>query len=345
MSTQPSGTSVSLRRDGYAALFLALCLLASACSRNVPAPKVEAIRDIPLEHYRLSGLVIETAPEPGPAKVGIDQVLTSMYLSAHYQLEYFGRLLSGSFAKREDEHYASLEPIFLRVTVSDLRAGHAILYKPYNSCITAKYSVLDQETGQVLFARTYMATREASSFTTPYEGAQDLAAAMNETIAAFGRDLAQQDPAPEPVSSALINGSLSEVTVTLPLTRDNLRHIVGSGNTGMVRLNTFMNAVSGQLPVMARTAIDGQKLFGNSADADYQVTVFITDYAFFEGSWLADPKFRYEADTSISKNGKEVTSFLFKTTDCPGAKPEEYFARHTEAIVKHITEHKDVLSK
>ncbi len=322
---------------------LALLFILSACAPKCqPAPEPKALSNSPLQQYRLSGVILDTEEAKTKAKLmgevpGFDKNLGA-------RLTDLSTLIKDSFRQPGQPGYDALPAVRVMCVARVLRTGMTSVFTTVPARFAAKLSLVDPATDTVLFSKEYTKAKEAAASDQSFTcipnsievGAfQD---AANEALSEFGKDVQGLVKPTQPVQGAAVDGTLSRVDAKLEFNEYNIKTMVHNVRYGGMTIDEMYLLASITLPNVIQKNIFKKRLMSNSPSNTYNISTKLTKFDYYQPGIFSGGEISFTAETTLSKNGKDVRSFTYSTGKIPLANRSEGYEKFADAVARFIVE-------
>lgn len=322
---------------------LALLFILSACAPKCqPAPEPKALSNSPLQQYRLSGVILDTVGTSNQS-----EVLTDTRAFAEDQgarLIDLSTLIKDSFRQPGQPGYDTLPAVMVVCEASAMRSGMTSVFRMLPARFAAKLSLVDPATDTVLFSKEYTKAKEAAasdqSFTcipnsTEVGAFQD---AANEALSEFGKDVQGLVKPTQLVQGAAIDGTLARVDAKLEFNEYNIKTMVHNVRYGGMTIDSMYMFASITLPNVVQKNIFKKRLMSNSPNNTYKISTKLTKFDYYQPGIFSGGEISFTAETTLSKNRKDVRSFTYSTGKIPLKDRAEGYGKFADAVAKFIVE-------
>lgn len=322
---------------------LTLLLTLSACAPKCqPAPEPKALSNSPLQQYRLSGVILDTMGASNQS-----EFLTDTRAFAEDQgarLIDLSTLVKDSFRQPGQPGYDALPAVRVMCVARVLRAGMTSVFTTVPARFAAKLSLVDPATDTVLFSKEYTKAKEAAASDQPFSCIPNstevgaLQEAANEALSEFGKDVQGLVKPTKPVQGAAVDGTLARVDAKLEHNEYNIKTMVHNVRYGGMTIDAMHMFASITLPNVIQKNIIKKRLMSNSPNNIYKISTKLTKFDYYQPGIFSGGEISFIAETTLSKNGKDVRSFTYSTGKIPLKDRAEGYEKFADAVAKFVAD-------
>lgn len=330
-----------MRRLGISFLLI-LLLVASGCAPTCPPlPELTTQPYTQKLNFRIAGIILEEAPESEQTEIGIDYRGAGFRSSPeHFRLNYYKRiraLLDDTFIKGDLSRSNEKKVATLRVRILGMRVGERGMFSETRPHFAASYELLDPFSGSIIYSRQYR--KDIAGGPGGEKGCSPSATlvggfhrAINDCTARFIDDIERIAIQGKTPITAPFPGTLVNVDAELTGTRENT--LLHFGST--VETARFWKDLTQGLPNRALTRIRQERLFSQSPENEYRLKIMIMKFHYHSRGWLSKKEFSYMVDSVLYRNGEEVASQRYDSTQHTMDNEEIAATRYMEMLIDFL---------